>query len=151
MRRNRFEEIIKYFLHFVDTSQITADRYYKIRPLFKEISKCFKIIFLRPDISIDGTMIKCYAKHGSKQFIRGKPIRFAFKMFSLASSTGHLHHVEPYCGADTQLTETLLGLGENVVLSLAQACDVPIIQGFTLITGLHPCLCLIDQRLKELE
>ena len=67
-----------------------------------------------------------YGKHSSKQFIRGKPIRFGFKMFSLASPTGYLHHVEPYCGADTQLTETSLGLGGNVVLSLAQACDVPI-------------------------
>ena len=116
MRRNRFEEIIKY-LHFADNSKITADRYYKIRPLFKEINKCFKIISLSPDITIDETMIKYYGKHSSKQFIRGKPVRFGFKMFSLASLTGYLHHVEPYCGADTQL---------NVVLSLAQACDVPI-------------------------
>ena len=61
MRRNRFEEIIKY-LHFADNSQITADRYYKIRPLFKEINKYFKIISLHPDISIDETMIKFYGK-----------------------------------------------------------------------------------------
>ena len=47
-------------------------------------------------------------------------------MFSLASSTGYLLHVKPYCGADIKLKETLLGLGGNVVLSLSQACDVPI-------------------------
>ena len=85
-------------------------------------------------------MIKYYGKHGSKQFIRGKPVRFGFKMFFLASSTGYSLHIEPYCGADNQLTETSLGLGGNVVFSLAQAYD----QGFTLTTGLNSCLCLID-------
>ena len=103
----------------------TTDSYYKIRPLFREINQCFKIFLLPSDISIDETMIKYYGKHGTKQFIRGKPIRFGFKLFSLASPAGYLYHAEPYCGSDTQLSEVSFGLGGNSVLSLVQACHVP--------------------------
>ena len=61
-------------------------------------------------------MIKYYWKHGSMAFIRRKSIRIGYKMFFLASSTSYLHHVEPYCGADTQLKEPLFGLTGNVFL-----------------------------------
>ena len=94
MRRNRFEEILQ-CLHFADDSRITSDRYSKIGPLFKEINKKFKTFPLSPNISIDETIIKYYGKHGSKQFIRRKPIRFGFKTFSLASPGGFLYHAEP--------------------------------------------------------
>ena len=46
-------------------------------------------------------------------------------MFSLASPAGYLYHAEPYCGSDTYLEEESYGLGGNVVLTLAQYCDVP--------------------------
>ena len=48
--------------------------------------------------SIDDTMIPYYGRHGTKQYIRGKPISFAFKVRSLASTDGYLVHIEPYCG-----------------------------------------------------
>ena len=125
MRRNRFGEIL-HCLHFADNSRITLDCYYKIRPLFTEINKRFKTFPLSPDISKDETMITYNGKHGSKEFIRGKPIAFGFKMFSLASPNCYLYNAESYCGADTQLSETLFGLGGNVVLSFSQVCDLPI-------------------------
>ena len=64
MRRNEFDEILQY-LHLADNFQITTDRYYKIRPLFREINQCFKIFLLPSDISTDETMIKYYGKHGT--------------------------------------------------------------------------------------
>ncbi|KAI7810638.1 putative piggyBac transposable element-derived protein 3-like [Triplophysa rosa] len=65
-------------------------------------------------------MIPYYGHHGYKQFIKGKPIRYGYKVWSLASSGGYLYHMEPYAGVHTLLTETGLGHGPSVVLGLAE-------------------------------
>ena len=69
-------------------------------------------------------MIRHYGKHSTKQFVRSKTIRFWFKVFSIVSPEGYLYDAKPYCGADTHLVETSLGLGGNVVLSLAKECSM---------------------------
>ena len=56
--------------------------------------------------SVDESIIPYYGKHGTKQFIRGKPIRFGFKLWCITSSEGYLFHAEPYCGVDTDLPDT---------------------------------------------
>ena len=127
-------------LHYADNSRITSDRYYKIRPLFTEINRRFKTFPLSPDISIDETMIKYYGKSGSKEFTRGKPIRFGFKLFLLAYPNGYLCHAEPYCGADIQLSETSFGQGGNVFFC-HRFVMYQLDQEYTLITGLHQFLC----------
>ena len=43
-------------------------------------------------------MVDCYGRHGSKQFIRGKPIRFGFKNFCLCTLLGYLITFETYQG-----------------------------------------------------
>jgi len=123
MRRNRFDQFMQN-LHFADNAKINSDKYYKVRPLFNELNQRFKAFPLAAHLSIDESIIKYYGKHSTKQFIRAKPIRFGYKLFSLASPKGYLHHAEPYCGADTKLLETSFGLGGNVVLSLAEFCHV---------------------------
>ena len=123
IRRNTFDKILQ-FLHFADNTKINQDRYYKIHPLFSHLNRCFKILPLNDNLSIDETMIKYYGRHGTKQFVRGKPIRFGYKFFSFASPSGYLYHAEPYCGRDTKLSETSLGLGGNVVMSLVNECHV---------------------------
>ena len=42
----------------------------------------------------------------TKQFIRGKTIRFGFKLWCLSSSDEYLDYAEFYCGSDTSLNET---------------------------------------------
>ena len=95
MRRKRFYKIMQ-FLLFADYSKINSDQYDKVQPLFKAVNETFKQLPLQPNISIDESMIKYYSKHSTKQFIRGKPIRFGFKLFSLSSATGCLYPAEPY-------------------------------------------------------
>ena len=124
MTRNWFDKLMQ-FLHMADNSKINSDRYYKVRPLFKAINETVKELPLQPNISIDESMIKYYGKNSTKQFIRGKSIRFGFKLFLLGSPTGYLYHAEPYCGSDTHLKEESYGLVGNVVLTLAQYYDVP--------------------------
>ena len=108
-----------------DNIKLNSDRYYKVCPLFKFLSKNSKIFPLTSDLGIDQSIINNYGEHTTKQLITGKPIRFALKLFSIASSAGYLYHAEPYCGSDTKFIEEKFGLGGNVVLSLAQHCGVP--------------------------
>ena len=44
-------------------------------------------------------MMKYYGKHGCKQFLRGKPIRFGYKVWSLNQANGYLANLELYQGA----------------------------------------------------
>ena len=43
-------------------------------------------------------MVHYYGRHHMKQFIRGKPIRFGFKMWAHCSERGNLHSFEFYTG-----------------------------------------------------
>ena len=88
------------------------------------MNKSFKVLPLTSHLSIDESTIRYYGKQGTKQFVWGKPIRFGFKLFSLASPSGYLYHAEPYCGSNSALSHISLGLGANVVLSLAESCQV---------------------------
>lgn len=64
-------------------------------------------------------MIPYYGRHGAKQFIRGKPIRFGYKMWSLTTPLGYLLQTEPYQGARGRQTEVPgLGMGGSVVVDL---------------------------------
>ena len=57
-------------------------------------------------------------------FIRGKPIRFGFKFWCIISCEKYRLHAEPYCGVDTDLQDTGLGQGADVVLGLIEKCEV---------------------------
>ena len=65
-------------------------------------------------VSID----EYYEKHGAKQFIRGKPSRFNFKLWYAAVSDAYLVHAEPYSGSNTKLEGNSLEKGLSVVLEL---------------------------------
>ena len=123
MSRNRFREIFS-CLHLANNLEMNTDIYFKARPLFDKLNLNFKKYFNTNNYSIDESMIPYYGKHGTKQFIRGKPIRFGFKLWCLASSDGYLFHAEPYCGSDTKLRDTGLGQGGDVVLSLIEKCNL---------------------------
>uniref|UniRef100_A0AAX7T8F2 PiggyBac transposable element-derived protein domain-containing protein n=1 Tax=Astatotilapia calliptera TaxID=8154 RepID=A0AAX7T8F2_ASTCA len=124
MRRNRFDEIMS-SVHLVDNMKITADPFFKVRPLFKHLNDINNAIPIAEHVAVDEMMIEYFGRHGCKQFIRGKPIRFGYKIWSLASSSGFVHQMEPYVGSHTHLVETGLGQGPSVVLGLAEKAEVP--------------------------
>lgn len=101
MRRNRFFTIMQ-FLHCADNNNPNfEDKAWKLRPLMDKIKERFLTNFVPEEhISYDETMIKYYGHHGCKQFIRGKPIRFGFKMWSLNTSSGYLINFNLYQGKD---------------------------------------------------
>uniref|UniRef100_A0AAZ1X7W2 PiggyBac transposable element-derived protein domain-containing protein n=1 Tax=Oreochromis aureus TaxID=47969 RepID=A0AAZ1X7W2_OREAU len=98
MRRNRFDEIMS-SVHLVDNMKITADPFFKVRPLFKHLNDINNAIPIAEHVAVDEMMIEYFVRHGCKQFIRGKPIRFGYKIWSLASSSGFVHQMEPYVEA----------------------------------------------------
>ncbi|XP_030751327.1 piggyBac transposable element-derived protein 3-like [Sitophilus oryzae] len=50
------------------------------------------------DINYDESMVKYYGRHSCKQFIRGKPIRFGYKMWCLNTKDGYLINFDLYQG-----------------------------------------------------
>ncbi|KAF0303513.1 PiggyBac transposable element-derived protein 3 [Amphibalanus amphitrite] len=101
--RNRFDDILS-VLHFADNQRLDpSDKMAKLRPLFNSMQDKFLRAFQRPpsstELDVDESMIPYYGRHGCKQFLRGKPIRFGFKAWCLNSPDGYLLTFEVYQGA----------------------------------------------------
>lgn len=101
MRRNRFELILR-FIHFSNNGEFnpdTRDKLWKIRPLINHLKEKFAKYFVpEQNLSFDESMVRYYGKHGLKQFIRGKPIRFGYKVWSLNTVIGYLINFDIYQG-----------------------------------------------------
>lgn len=139
MPRTRFEDILS-IIHF-NHIENKDDRAYKVRPLMDSINNSFKEFIPQSDeYSIDESMIKYFGRHPAKQFIRSKPIRFGFKMWTLCSSTGACHRFDLYLGASSY-PKSPDGLGASVVLELSkdicQGCSIYFDNYFTGITLLQ--------------
>lgn len=121
MTRDRFDTIMR-FIHIADNTLLdTDDKFSKVRPLLAMLNERFLLYFLKEkNLSIDESMIPYYGRHGAKQFIRGKPIRFGYKMWALTTSLGYVLQFEPYQGArGRQSSDNLnLGMGGAVVMDL---------------------------------
>ena len=65
-------------------------------------------------------MVPYFGRHSCKQFIRGKPIRFGYKLWCLNTNTGYLMQFEPYQVANTTPTLPGLGMGDSVVDLLSE-------------------------------
>ena len=60
---------------------------------------------------------RCLLYYPSKQFIKGKPVRYGFKVWRLCTSLGYIVQFEPYAGAgEVRIPE--VGVGGSVVLDL---------------------------------
>ncbi|XP_057666794.1 piggyBac transposable element-derived protein 2-like [Diorhabda carinulata] len=83
IRRNRFFEIQQY-LHLSDSTSLPPnDKFAKVREYFTKLNVNFTAHFKKAGsshISIDETIVPYFGKHGTKQHIHGKPIRFGYKL-----------------------------------------------------------------------
>ena len=86
MTRNCFCEIMKYLHGSDNANRQTDNKMSKVRPLLSMVKEKFihYFQFLKThNLSIDESMVPYYGRHSAKQFIRGKPIRFGYKMLQL--------------------------------------------------------------------
>lgn len=77
-----------------------------------------------PDLSIDEEMVPYFGRHSCKMYIRGKPIRFGYKLWCLCSFSGYLYYFIPFAGADGRYEPTI-GLGATTVFRLLENVTHP--------------------------
>lgn len=113
MRRNRFEQILRFF-HCCDNSNPDlGDKMWKLRPLVNMVkTNIHKHYIPEKNLSFDECMVKYFGKHGCKQYIHEKPIRFGYKVWCLNTVDGYLVDFEIYQGKSylrTKDTKKVLG------------------------------------------
>lgn len=120
MSRNRFTLLLR-SLHFVDNMAVTEeekkDRVWKLRPFLTAFRD--RCLLLTPDehSSIDEMMCKFRGKTSPiRQYIKGKPHPWGFKIWGRAGTDGVLNDFDVYQGGNGIRTE--LGQGPDVVLKL---------------------------------
>lgn len=125
LSRNKFREI-KRSIHFSDNNNLDRnDKKAKIRPLLDIMNKKFMQFGIwAEDMSIDEQMVPYFGRHSCKMFIRGKPIRFGYKLWCLCSSTGYLFAFSPYSGAEAGYDKNL-GLRAQTVIRFAEKVENP--------------------------
>ena len=126
MSRNRFRDI-KRNLHLSDNSLLDKkDKFSKLRPIFNIINKKnLQFGIFAYNLSIDEQMVPYFGRHSCKMFIKGKPVRFGFKIWCLTSADGYLFYFMPYGGADVSKEKSELGLGGEVVVDLLSVIQNP--------------------------
>ena len=93
--RDDFISVIS-FTHFADTPD-PQDKFWKVRLLFNQLNDKAKLYVVQTEnVSVDEGMIKYFGPHPLKQFVRGKPTRFGYKIWILATSRGQLLACQPY-------------------------------------------------------
>ena len=91
MSRKRFEDIKK-LIHFADNNNLYAGvKLAKIRTLQDRVNASLQHfgVFAK-DLAIDEQMVPYFGRHSAKMFIRGKPIRFGYKKWVLATTLSNL-------------------------------------------------------------
>lgn len=100
------------------------DKLSKVRPYLDMLrDNCLDFAIWEKESSIDECMIPYYGRHSLKQFTRGKPIRFGYKVWCHNFRLGYLINFEVYQGAkgpcNTYKEE--FGLGGGVLLSFLES------------------------------
>ncbi|XP_063847733.1 piggyBac transposable element-derived protein 3-like [Scylla paramamosain] len=119
MSINRFREIKRYF-HAADNNNLNkTDKMSKVRPMIEATNKSLQQFGIFCEhLSIDECMVPYFGHHSCKMFIRGKPIRFGYKLWCLCSSTGYPYKFDVYCGKSLEGSNTDDALGTRVVEQL---------------------------------
>lgn len=125
MSRNRYIKI-KSMLHFANNDVLNKDdKLFKIRPIIEKLNDSFQQFgTFTSHLSIDEMMVKYFGHHGLKQFIKGKPIRFGYKLWALCASNGYCYKFIPYTGKETN-DQVGLTLGSRVVTELLNCVSIP--------------------------
>ena len=81
IRCDTFEGVLQ-CLHFRDNALVDGDSYYKVHPIFNNLNSGARFFLptLDPKFSVDEVMIPYFGRHSTKQFIRGKPVRYGYKV-----------------------------------------------------------------------
>ena len=130
MAKNEFLECKRY-LHLADNNALnTSGKFAKVRTLFNAINEqC--ILNYQPNQYVDKSMVPYFGKHEAKQYIHGKPIKFGFKLWVIATPLEYFIRFRPWfypiSPNDSILPEyenIELGLGVSLVVNLVSKLPV---------------------------
>ncbi|XP_065651194.1 piggyBac transposable element-derived protein 3-like [Hydra vulgaris] len=74
----------------------------------KLLRKSNNIVFEQHSL-VDEMMVRYCGHQGLKKFIRGKPIRFGHKLWSLCGSSGYCFNFSLYCGKGKEQVQKAVG------------------------------------------
>ena len=93
-------------------------------------------------------MIRYFSTHPLKEFIKGKPTRFGFKIWVMCTPAGELICCVPYARANTNIFQYGLSQGSNVLYDLVER--VKLIPGSKVVCdNLFTSLGLMDHLSKK--
>lgn len=122
MSRNRFQQIKKY-LHIVDNSTFdpaNPDKLFKIRPFVEALRANLLKLVPEEKNSIDEQVIPFKGRTPILQYIKNKPHKWGYKVFTRAGLSGIVYDFRVYEGASTKVTNHGLGISGNIVLELVE-------------------------------
>ena len=110
MSRNSFQAI-KSVIHFADNQNLPCgNKVAKVEPLYASLNEQLVQYGVFDNLlSIDESMVPYYGRHSVKMYIKGKPIRFGFKIWSLCGSNGYPYHLKIYQGKEKGRSQSPLG------------------------------------------
>ena len=128
MTKTEFLECKRYLYQIDKNALNSSDKFAKVRLLFNAINKqCILNYQFTQHVSIDKRIVPYFGKHGTKQYIHGKPIKFGFKLWVIATPLEYFIRFRPYAGNDSILPEyenIELGLGVSLVVNLVSKLPV---------------------------
>ncbi|KRY24656.1 PiggyBac transposable element-derived protein 3, partial [Trichinella britovi] len=87
MSRSRFRELKKNFHTMDNTELLAGDKLGKISGVYDDLNNRLRQFgIFHEKLSIDEGMVPYYGHHTCKMFIRGKPIRFGYKIWTMSSA-----------------------------------------------------------------
>ena len=107
--------------HLADNSNLDKeDTFAKVRPLIdKLIEQCLANYLPEQSVSIDESMVPYFGRHGCKQYMRKKSVKFGYKFWVATTPLVYAIQFYPYAGKDENY-DSNLALGGSVVATLAE-------------------------------
>ena len=122
--RDKFDFVMKH-LHFTGNNSLDlTNKFAEIRPVFQHLKKKFmQFGVVQENNSVDKAMVSYHGRHGAKQFIKNKPIRYGYKLWIETNRLGYVYWFEPYQGISTTISIAYdnFCVGRGVVLEYADA------------------------------
>ena len=108
LSRNRFDEIMQN-LHLVDNSNLDKEgKFAKVRPLIDKLNEqCLANYLPEQSVSIDESMVPYFGRHGYKQYMRNKPVKFGYKFWVAVTPLGYVIQFYPCAGKDENCDSNL--------------------------------------------
>ena len=108
-------------LHLADNSNLDKeDKFAKVRPLIDKLNEqCLANYLPEQSVSIGEFMVPYFGRHGCKQYMRIKPVKFGYNFWVAATLLGYTIQFYLYAAKDENY-DSNLGLGGSVVATLAE-------------------------------